>query len=138
MPDVLYHYTSMKGAEGILSSRRFWASTHDCRNDNAELVSADSIIKEVGQTLRKTATGTAAAVLDLFLDRYERLHVTQVMNVCLACFSLAKDDRDQWVKYGADGRGSVSESACLMSPALKSIRLGWSPLITLNRPGEKR
>jgi hypothetical protein len=105
MPDVLYHYTTMKGAEGILSSRRFWASTHECTNDNAELVSADSVIKEVGQTLRKTATGTAAAVLDLFLDRYERLHVTQVMNVCLACFSLAKDDRDQWVKYGADGRG---------------------------------
>jgi hypothetical protein len=27
------------------------------------------------------------------------------MTVCLACFSTARDDKDQWRKYGDDGRG---------------------------------
>jgi len=104
-PKILYHYTTWGGVEGILSSQRFWATAHDCTNDESELISADSIIIEVARDLRKDAVGTAAKVLDAFLARYTSLHITQSITVCLACFSIARDDEEQWRKYGDNGRG---------------------------------
>lgn len=54
VPRVLYHYTGWEGAKGIIASQQFWATAHDCTNDEAELVSADSIIVEVAKELRET------------------------------------------------------------------------------------
>jgi Protein of unknown function (DUF2971) len=105
-PGVLYHYTSWSGAEGILRSQRFWATAHDCTNDEAELRSADATIREVAADLRKNARGAAAAVLDLFLEAYASLQITQLTTVYLSCFSLARDDKEQWRKYGDNGRGA--------------------------------
>lgn len=104
-PRILYHYTSWAGAEGILRSQRFWATAHDCTNDDAELRSADAIIVEVARDLRKNAKGAAAVVLDLFLSGYESLQITQLTTIYLSCFSLARDDEEQWRKYGDKGRG---------------------------------
>jgi DUF2971 family protein len=104
-PKVLYHYTTWEGAEGILSSQRFWATAHDCTNDEAELVAADSIIIETVRELRRNAVHAAAEVLDLFLRNYSREQVTLVIPVYLTCFSLLRDDVNQWRRYGDDGRG---------------------------------
>lgn len=119
-PSVLYHYTSAVGAEGIISSQQFWATAHHCTNDTAELSSADTTILEVATDLRRTTSGTAARVLDVFLANYAKAHVLRSITVCLACFTTARDDHDQWRKYGDDGRG-----ICL------GIRL-------LNEPGPKQ
>jgi hypothetical protein len=105
VPRVLYHYTGWEGAEGILSSQQFWATAHDCTNDEAELVSADSIIVDVAKELRKNATGAAARVLDLFVVEYPKKQIARLITVCLACFSLARDDKEQWTKYGDNGNG---------------------------------
>ena len=119
-PGVLYHYTTWAGAQGILSSQRFWATAHDCTNDEAELVSADSIIIEVANELRKNATGAAAKVLDLFLNGYPSLQVTRLITVCLACFSVARDDKEQWERYGDDGRGICLGISLLDEPSPKN------------------
>ena len=105
LPRVLYHYTKWVGAEGVLSSRAFWATAHDCTNDEAELISADTISIEVAKELQKTAKGAADVVLDLFLKGYPKLQVTKLRTVYLACFSVARDDKEQWRKYSDDGRG---------------------------------
>jgi len=105
VPRVLYHYTGWEGAKGIISSQQFWATAHDCTNDEAELVSADAMIVEVAQELRKNAAGPAAKVLDLFVSEYSKKQITKMVTVCLACFSVAKDDKDQWTKYGDNGNG---------------------------------
>ena len=104
-PKILYHYTTWTGAEGILKSQRFWATAHDCTNDQAELKSADAIVMEVARELRKTAKHAAIPMLDLFLEGYPRLQITHLRTVYLTCFSLARDDREQWRKYADDGRG---------------------------------
>jgi len=105
VPRVLYHYTSWAGAKGILSSQQFWATAHHCTNDAAELSSADGIVVEVAKKLRDSASGTPAKVLDLFVSQYSKLHITRSMTVCLACFSTARDDKEQWRRYGDHGRG---------------------------------
>jgi hypothetical protein len=90
VPRVLYHYTSWEGAKGIISSQQFWATAHDCTNDEAELVSADSVIVEVANELRKNAFGAAAKVLDLFVAEYPQKQIATMITVCLACFSVAR------------------------------------------------
>src|ERR1700741_3044162 len=67
VPRVLYHYTGWEGAKGIISTQQFWATAHDCTNDEAELVSADSIIVEVAKELREGALGATAKVLASFI-----------------------------------------------------------------------
>jgi hypothetical protein len=104
-PPVLFHYTTWEGARGIIASQRFWATTHDCTNDEAELVSADDVIIDVAKDLLKHATGAAAEVLRRFIEGYASLQVTRLITVCIACFSVARDDEAQWRKYGDDGRG---------------------------------
>jgi Protein of unknown function (DUF2971) len=112
-PRVLYHYTSMAGAKGILSIQQFWATAHYCTNDPAELSSADSIVVEVARELHHNASGTAARVLDLFASTYSRSHIAKSTTACLVCFSLSRDDEEQWRKYGDNGRG-----ICLGVPVL--------------------
>ena len=105
VPRVLYHYTGWEGAKGIIASQQFWATTHDCTNDEAELVSADSIIVEVAKELRENAFGAAAKVLDLFVAEYPKKQIARMITVCLACFSVARDDKGQWIKYADNGNG---------------------------------
>ena len=104
-PEVLYHYTTWTGVKGILSSQRFWATAHDCTNDEAELVSADSVIIDAVNGLRQNSVGAAAEVLDLFIENYAREQVTLVIPVYLACFSVLQDDEEQWKRYGDNGAG---------------------------------
>lgn len=92
-PEVLYHYTSWSGAEGILRSRQFWATPHDCTNDEAELRSADEIIRDVAVDLRRRSYGAAAVTLDKFLEGYPRLQISHLRTVYMTCFSLARDGR---------------------------------------------
>jgi hypothetical protein len=104
-PPVLYHYTSWSGAEGILRANEFWATAHDCTNDEAELKSANEIIMGIARRLRNGSSGAMARVLDLFLENYPKVAVTKLMTVYLVCFSAARDDREQWRKYADQGRG---------------------------------
>lgn len=105
VPKVLYHYTTWAGAEGIISSREFWATSHDCTNDEAELVSANSIIIEVVKSLRAGATRLTLQVLTEFLRNYQSVQVSQLIPTYLACFSALRDDKEQWTKYADNGRG---------------------------------
>jgi hypothetical protein len=104
-PAVLYHYTSWSGAEGILRSRQFWATAHDCTNDQAELRSADESIRQVARDLRTRSHGAAAATLDKLLEGYPTLQISKLRTVYMTCFSVARDDKEQWRKYADDGRG---------------------------------
>lgn len=104
-PAVLYHYTTWDAAKAILASRQFWATSHDCTNDEAELVSADRVIVEVTNELLRDAEGAGAETLRMFLASYQQLHVTRVISIFLACFSDSIDDPSQWRNYGDAGRG---------------------------------
>jgi len=105
LPDVLYHYTTWAGAEGIVSSKEFWFTAHDCTNDEAELDSADEIVLETAKDLRTTVDGQAGTLLDRLLTNYPQAKVTKVTPVFLACFSEAKNSHSQWQMYAEQGRG---------------------------------
>ena len=102
---VLYHYTTWKGAAGILSSQRFWATAHNCTNDEAELTSADDIIVEVASQLRGDVPNPAVSLLDRFISDYPGTRLSEVAQIYLTCFTLAGDEEKQWVSYGDNGRG---------------------------------
>jgi hypothetical protein len=118
---VVYHYTSYAGAQGILSSHEFWSTAHDCTNDEAELTSADCIVTEVAQDCHgKYAAGAAAKVLDIFLANYPDSMIRQMRTVYLSCFSLARDDENQWRSYGDNGKGICLGIRVLEEEAPKS------------------
>jgi hypothetical protein len=124
-PAVLYHYTTMNGAASILRTHQFRATAHDCTNDSAELTSADAAILETAQELRKCNTGVPATVLELFVEGYAgELHVTKVVPVYLACFSAARDDKEQWRKYADNGQGVCLGIRLLPEPPPERAGLG--------------
>lgn len=93
--EVLYHYTSIAGLNGIISSRKVWAS--DCRylNDQKELVHAVDLFLSRYDGDAKTILSSA-----LLWQRLSRAH-------CV--FSLSRSPRvlSQWRAYGDDGRGAA-------------------------------
>lgn len=121
---VLYHYTTWSGALNILSSQEFWSTAHDCTNDEAELASAHSIVTEVAQVCRQRyQMGTPAKVLDAFLATYPGSMMAQMRTTYLSCFSLARDDENQWRVYGDGGRGICLGIRVLEEPPPKSRQI---------------
>jgi hypothetical protein len=104
-PEILYHYTTWHGAEGILTNRQVWATAQDCTDDKAELHSVDEIILTVARDLCSCFGPRAQAVLTLFLDNYTTSHVTNLASHYLACFSEARNKESQWRCYADQGRG---------------------------------
>jgi len=123
-PAVLYHYTTWGGADGILSAQHFRATAHHSTNDPAELSTADDVIVGVAGDLMAQASGVPQTVLQLFIDGYSAMRVGRLMTVYLACFSAARDDPDQWRKYGDGGRGLCLGVRILDEPGPKSPDLG--------------
>jgi len=102
---VLYHYTSAEGALAIVESQLFWATAHDCTNDEGELTSANEIVRSIAKSFHQNATGLTARVLKLFLQRFDSEAIAKIRTAYLCCFSAARDDAKQWVDYGGNGVG---------------------------------
>jgi hypothetical protein len=104
-PEVLYHYTTWEGFEGIVSTRRFWATAHECTNDPAELASADEAIADVAASLRPNVSTPARKVLDVFRKDFPAKKLSKRMTIYFTSFSAARDKASQWKDYGAVGAG---------------------------------
>lgn len=104
-PSTIYHYTNWKGLDGIVTSKRFWATDYRCTNDLAELTTADALVAEIARKLLKQAGPVARDVLDVLLKNYGNWKITKVAAVFLACFSAARDKPSQWKRYGECGGG---------------------------------
>jgi len=116
----------MQGCLGILRSQEFWATAHDCTNDQAELVSANEVVIEIARSCRRAARGVAADVLDVFLQHYGSSTIGEIRTMYLICFSSVRDDPHQWENYGDGGRGiclgvRVLEERAPRNPASVSI-----------------
>jgi hypothetical protein len=120
---LLYHYTSLPGALKILESQKFWATAHDCTNDTGELLSANAVIFEIAQACRSNAIGLTSRVLELFLRNYDVEMIARVRTAYLSCFSIARDDKNQWQRYGENGKGVCLALRVLNEPAPESREL---------------
>jgi len=105
-PRVLYHYTSWEAAESILTSQQFHATAHDCTNDPAEFASADDTIVELIRFAHDNARGIVTRrILKLFLDTYDLSRINASRRAYFVCFSISRDDPNQWCRYAQGGSG---------------------------------
>jgi hypothetical protein len=103
---VIYQYTSLEAVGSILAVQEFWSTAHDGMNDVAELVSADEVIKQVAEELLQESTGRVEFLLRQFRDGFAPLHIQNMADVYLSCFSEARDDSHLWcADYGRRGTG---------------------------------
>jgi hypothetical protein len=104
-PSVLYHYTSWEAAEQIAQSQRFWATAHDCTNDPEELAYADATILEAARQAELRCNGLPQQLVRLFRNTYSVTRIGDSHRTYLVCFSMHRDDPNQWKEYGQGGAG---------------------------------
>jgi hypothetical protein len=128
VPNELYHYTSVAGLRGILTSRTAWATMAHFLNDAQEFLYALSIASERlrGREKQETDQGRRAVVRDLAesLWQMERTHV------CVFSLSENGDLLSQWRGYcppnagysiglrGASLRGILAPQVCVLAPCV--------------------
>jgi hypothetical protein len=96
-PELLFHYTSIRGVEGIVLSRSVWASYLHYMNDSREWVYALDIVRGVLHSFvpQRKDGGWLAFIAELSqaLDRIRHL------NVCVFSLSAAANQLSQWRAY---------------------------------------
>jgi len=108
IPSTLWHYTSHAGLQGIISSKRIWATEYRFLNDREEFLHA----KELAQNLvdeepeyieefpaRDSIRKAVAIAFNTGYLHQERLRVM------VASFSEEGDQLSQWRGYANDSRG---------------------------------
>ena len=102
-PKYLYHYTDIRGLQGILSTRALWATDLGYMNDSTEYVYADALIEAGIAALGPDPRFSRS--LKTLLDRPGDLG----FEVYACCFCDGKDLLSQWRAYGGSGTGYVIE-----------------------------
>ena len=101
---ILYHYTTPQGLNGIIESKSIWASHYRFTNDNTELTYIFDILPEVLRDLQGNE------IIDEFMNRVDRWTFTGnrrfYREVYIASFSETPDLLSQWRGYGSMGNGS--------------------------------
>jgi hypothetical protein len=102
-PELLYHYTTIGGAYGILSSDSLWMTKIRYLNDTSELEIGIHTFRELLQDL----TGEARPPDEAELLQTVRDSLASYIgsNICVASFCEHGDLLSQWRWYGEGGRG---------------------------------
>jgi hypothetical protein len=115
--ETLFHYTGEDALRGILATQRLWCFSHLHQRDRTEfaysLNIARRIIKQVGQT-EDFFTHHFCGCLD---DLLETNSLVDIFEFYLFSLSRHRDDRQQWMDYGAQGRGfAIGFAPALFQP----------------------
>ena len=118
LPDILYHYTNMKGLHGIVDSGMLWATHIAYMNDFSEYLHAVLVAGRTSGELKNSETQPAKAKFYTSLERL--LHPNQMSMedyppIFVSCFSKAEDNLSQWRAYGR-GEGSPIPSFTRSAP----------------------
>jgi hypothetical protein len=97
IPEKLWHYTSITGFQGIVESKRIWATDARFLNDREELIHIDQFADEVIEA----ATERDKELVSLAL----RLARIRGLRVFVACFTELEDNLSQWRGYSHDSIG---------------------------------
>jgi hypothetical protein len=98
MPAV-HHYTTLKGALGILETGRMWFTERTHLNDPSEISYGIEIAKKI---LQERSKASDAAYLETNAKK-----VFRDFRFFSASFSFECDDVSQWRNYADDGKGVV-------------------------------
>ncbi len=109
IPPEVWHYTTLCGFEGILSSNSIWATEAHFTNDKTEFVHSLQVAIEFLENIAPTDGYISRArdtTLRIVKDAFEEGALSQEKTeVYVASFSGAKDRKSQWEEYADDGRG---------------------------------
>jgi hypothetical protein len=102
-PELLFHYTSIAGAYGILSGDTLWMTKIRYLNDTSELEIGIHTFREL---LDQLATEPRPADEALLLKTVKEGLLSYIgSNICVASFCEHGDLLSQWRWYGEGGRG---------------------------------
>src|SRR5688572_23218238 len=118
-PELLFHYTTLGGGYGILSSDAIWMTKIRYLNDTSELEIGISTFKLLLEELLRAPGATDERAL------IEAVHgglgSVAASNICVASFCEHGDLLSQWRWYGEGGRGL---SLGVSSRVLRSLARG--------------
>ncbi|HEY4354683.1 MAG TPA: DUF2971 domain-containing protein [Acidobacteriaceae bacterium] len=126
VPATLWHYTSLRGAQGIITNREIFATDVRCLNDREEFVHIRKLVQEFVDSIPDLCPNgwSQKTHLQVLLDHliagsFLSSRKTQVF---VASFSTAEDQLSQWRGYSGDTTG-VSLGFDLKSFRLPAARL---------------
>jgi hypothetical protein len=109
VPASVWHYTSVAGLEGILSSNTVWATDARYTNDTTEFIHAKDIALGYLDRLTpadKFETSARDHVRNAVIEAFNNGALsTSITEVYLASFSAEGDLRGQWNIYGNNSQG---------------------------------
>ena len=98
----LYHYTTLQGAYGIITTKQLWLTKIQYLNDVTELRYAIDLFRETVANWGAKLNPEERAFIDKVA--YELGSFTGT-NVCVASFCAHSDLLSQWRAYGAEAKG---------------------------------
>lgn len=96
-PEYLYHYTSIRGVEGILKSKTVWASVLHFLNDSMEWKHAFELAQT--QIVRRLGERRNENQWDRPLQELVGLLAHQIWDVCVFSLSAMPNQLSQWRAY---------------------------------------
>lgn len=102
IPEILYHYTSLEGAFGILTSRQIWLTKIQHMNDAAELRYAVELFR---RRVESYPAGMGRGARQILMEAAEQLGSYLNVNICLSSFCIDGDLLSQWRAYAAAANG---------------------------------
>jgi hypothetical protein len=112
----LYHYTDVRGLEGILKNEEIWFTDYRYLNDPKELMHGIALAKTMlaGRTKSGGFHGFLFGWID---DLLTKRNFGRALVFFIASFSRSRDDLNQWRFYAEDGRGvAIGFSSDLFAP----------------------
>jgi Protein of unknown function (DUF2971) len=112
----LYHYTDMRGFEGIVKSETIWFTDYQYLNDPNELIHGIGLAK--GMLAHRIMSGGLHGLLFGWIDDLlTKRNFGRAFLFYIASFSRNGDDLGQWRAYADDGRGvAIGLSPDLFAP----------------------
>jgi hypothetical protein len=96
-PSTVYHYTSLEGFMGIVSSRSVWMTEFAYLNDRREIrYGLDLLLDEVSAMLDGETTEQVQGLLSAWKEKLS----ASTNRVCMTSFSADDDSLSQWRAYG--------------------------------------
>jgi len=109
IPESVWHYTTLGGLEGILSSNTVWATEAHYTTDASEFIHARAVTLDFLESIKPDDEGMARAKqagLEMLVHAFdEGVLSPSKTEVFVASFSSAEDLKSQWMEYADGGRG---------------------------------
>ena len=139
IPGKLWHYTSVQGFHGIVTSRRIFATHIRFLNDYEEFIHA----REVAAEIIADAPEWGANFFPLRLQLAKAVDLAfggqlSDLLIFVACFSASEDQLSQWRGYsnGSSGVSLAFQLSALRPPGGRGILASFAPCVY--DPAEKK